>query len=65
MSTYRICIDSSLGFGACVDLAPELFQLQAGGLAAPVVSETSNVLALEAVDACPMGAIEVQEVQAA
>jgi ferredoxin len=66
MSAYRITIDRSLcsGFGSCVDLAPALFRLEAGGLAAAVTTETTDPAALEAAAACPMGAIFVSEVQA-
>ena len=67
MSKYCIAIDTSLcsGFGACVGLAPELFQLAPGGVAATVVSETDDATALDAADACPMGAIVVTESVAA
>ena len=67
MSSYRICIDPTLcsGFGACVDLAPGLFRLEPGGVASTVVAETDDPAALDAADACPMDAIEVEEVQAA
>jgi len=67
MSRYCIAIDTSLcsGFGACVDLAPELFRLEAGGVAATVRAETDDPAALEACDACPMGAIVVTEAAAA
>ena len=65
MSAYRISIDPNLcsGFGSCVDLAPALFRLEAGGLAAAVTAETSDPSAVEAAAACPMGAIVVSEVQ--
>ena len=38
MSKYCIAIDARLcsGLGACVDLAPALFRLEAGGVAAAV-----------------------------
>ena len=67
MSKYCIAIDSSLcsGFGSCVDLAPGLFQLAPGGVAVTVTAETDDAAALDAVDACPMGAIEVTESVAA
>lgn len=66
MSIYRITIDPSLcsGFGSCVDLAPALFRLEAGGLATAVTAETSDPAAVEAAAACPMGAIFVSEVEA-
>jgi ferredoxin len=66
MSTYRIAIDPNLcsGFGSCIDLAPALFRLEAGGLATAVTAETSDPAAVEAAAACPMGAILVSEVEA-
>ena len=67
MSRYQITIDPSLcsGYGACVDAARDLFQLDKGGIASAVVSETDDPRALKAADACPMGAIFVEEVRAA
>jgi ferredoxin len=67
MSKYCIAIETSLcsGFGACVDLAPGLFRLEAGGVAATVRAETDDPAALDAADACPMGAIVVTEAVAA
>jgi ferredoxin len=66
LSTYRITIDPNLcsGFGSCVDLAPALFRLEAGGLATAVTAETSDPAAVDAAAACPMGAILVSEVEA-
>jgi len=67
MSRYCIAIDSSLcsGFGACVDLAPDLFRLETGGVAATVTARTDNPAAVDAADACPMGAIVVTDAAAA
>lgn len=67
MSRYCIAIDSALcsGFGACVDLAPDLFRLGSGGVAATLTAETDDPTALDAADACPMGAIVVSEAAAA
>ena len=67
MTTYSIAIDTSLcsGFGSCVDLAPDLFRLEGGGIAATLVAETDNPAALDAADGCPMGAILVAEAAAA
>lgn len=64
---YRIVIDRSLcsGFGACAELAPDLFELEAGGVARPLVGATSDEAALDAAAACPMGAITVVEEEAA
>jgi ferredoxin len=67
MSTFRIVVDRSLcsGFGACAELAPDVFELE-GGIASVRVGETADpAAAYEAADACPMGAISVIEVQAA
>jgi ferredoxin len=67
MSKYCISIDASLcsGFGACADLAPALFALAPGGVAATMIAETDDPTALDAADACPMGAISVTEAAAA
>ncbi len=64
---YRIQIDRSLcsGFGACVDASPALFQLDGSGIALATVAETDDPRVLDAADACPMGAILVEEVRAA
>lgn len=64
--TYRIVIDQSLcsGFGTCAQLAPNVFSLD-GGIASLRVGETDDAAALEAADACPMGAIFVEELKAA
>ena len=65
--TYRITIDRSLcsGFGACVDNSPDVFELEAGGLATARTWETDDPSVLDAAAACPMGAIVVEEVRAA
>jgi ferredoxin len=67
MTQYRITVDRSLcsGFGSCVDTAPTSFQLDDSGLATVSVRETDNPAVLDAADACPMGAILVEEVAAA
>jgi ferredoxin len=64
---YKIAIDRSLcsGFGACVDLAPEIFELDPAGTASVRIGETSDSSVLDAVAACPMAAITVVEEQAA
>jgi Ferredoxin len=64
--TYRIVIDQSLcsGFGTCAQLAPNVFSLD-GGTAFVRVGETDDAASLEAADACPMGAIFVEELKAA
>ena len=67
MSCYRISIDRSLcsGFGACVEASPAIFELDGSGLARVTVAETHDPAGLDAADACPMGAILVEEVAAA
>lgn len=58
---FRIEIDSELcsGFGACVDDAPEIFELDSSGNAVLLVPETDDKRALKAAADCPMGAISV------
>jgi len=67
MTRYCISIDQSLcsGFGACVDLAPDLFRLERGGIAEAVTAETDDASVIDAAAACPMGAIAVREEVAA
>jgi ferredoxin len=64
---YRIVIDGSLcsGFGDCADLAPDVFELDSHGKAVLRVGTSDDDRVLDAVDACPMGAIQVTEAQAA
>ena len=61
MSTYKIVIDRSLcsGFGACAELAPEIFQLGADGLAETRVGTSDDPQVVDAAFGCPMGAIAV------
>jgi ferredoxin len=65
--TYRIVLDRELcsGFGACVDVAPELFRVESDGRAVAVVTTTDHGDAREAAAACPMAAITVTEERAA
>jgi len=62
---YKITIDPSLcsGFGTCVQEAPETFHLEAG--TATAARTTSDPRVLDAVAACPMGAISIEAVEAA
>jgi ferredoxin len=64
---YRIVIDRSLcsGFGACAELAPDVFEVDQGGLVSLRVGASPDPAALEAAAACPMGAITVIEEEAA
>lgn len=64
---YRIVIDRSLcsGFGACAELAPEIFEVDDGGLVLLRVGTSEDRAVLDAESACPMGAISVIEERAA
>jgi ferredoxin len=64
---YRIVIDRSLcsGFGACAELAPESFEVDAGGLVSPRTAASDDPTVHDAAAACPMGAITVIEERAA
>jgi ferredoxin len=64
---YRIVIDRSLcsGFGSCAELAPEVFEVDSGGLVSLRVGTSDDAAVLEAAAACPMAAISVVEEQAA
>jgi ferredoxin len=64
---YRIQIDRSLcsGFGACAELAPQLFDVGPDGVANARVGETDDPAVLDAAASCPMAAILVEEQRAA
>ena len=64
---YKIVIDRALcsGFGACADLAPEIFDVDDGGLVSLRTGQSDDPTVLEAAAACPMGAIEIVEEKAA
>lgn len=64
---YQIAIDRSLcsGFGSCAELAPDVFEVDDGGLATVRVGRSDDPAVLEAAAACPMAAIQVIEVEAA
>jgi len=64
---YKIVIDRSLcsGFGSCAELAPEVFEVDPGGLVSLRVGTSDDASVLEAAAACPMGAIQVVEERAA
>jgi ferredoxin len=59
----RIEVDESLcsGYGSCVAQAPQLFEL-VDDRARARVAVTDDPAAYDARDACPMGAIELEEV---
>ena len=58
---YRVEIDRDLcsGFAACVEDAPEIFELDTSGKATLRVQTTGDERVLEAEADCPMNAIRV------
>ena len=64
---YRIVIDRTLcsGFGACAELAPEVFEVDDGGLVSLRLGSSADPAVLAAAVACPMAAISVVEEHAA
>jgi ferredoxin len=64
---YEIVIDRSLcsGFGSCAELAPDVFEVDAGGKASLRIGQSDDPAVLDAADACPMAAIQVIETEAA
>ena len=64
---YRIVIDRSLcsGFGTCADLAPEIFDVDDGGLVSLRRGTSDDPAVLDAASACPMAAISIVEEEAA
>ena len=51
--------------GACISIAPELFDYSDEGTSKPIdkeITEEYAVLAHEAIDTCPVGAISLEEV---
>lgn len=62
MTLYRIEIDRSLcvGYGGCLNEAPDVFGLEDGLAVSP--STSSDVRVVEAAALCPVGAILVQEI---
>ena len=63
MSTYKIVVDRSLcsGFGSCAELAPDIFSVEADGLAVARVGISEDPSVVEAALGCPMGAIAVYD----
>jgi ferredoxin len=64
---YRIEIDRSLcsGYGLCIDLAPDLLELDEEGVATARIGMTDDERAVAAADACPMAAIFLERLEAA
>lgn len=57
----RVKQESCIGCGACVAMAPELFDYNDEGLAFATVEEVPKELeelAIEAIESCPVSAIE-------
>ncbi len=57
-----IKIDKNLcvGCGRCTEMCPEIFKLEEDGKA-KVISESDLNCAMKASDACPVGAIKIDE----
>ena len=64
---YRITIDRNLcsGFGACAELAPDVFEVDEGGLVTIRIGSSADPSVVEAAAACPMAALAVVEERAA
>jgi ferredoxin len=64
MTALRLVLDRTLcsGFGACAEAAPHLFRLGPDGLAEQLGDPDDGAAAADAVAACPMGAIRLEEV---
>jgi ferredoxin len=64
---YRIQIDRSLcsGFGSCAELAPDVFEVDHGGLVSLRTGLSDDPGVLEATAACPMAAISITKEAAA
>ena len=55
--------NTCIGCGACVAMAPETFEFNEKGISSVITSETTEN-AKEAAEACPVGAISVEETPA-
>ncbi|MEM5829975.1 MAG: ferredoxin [Candidatus Aenigmatarchaeota archaeon] len=57
--------EKCIGCGACIAIAPEIFEFNKDGFSYAKISETNDKKligkAKEAAEACPVGAIEVEE----
>jgi ferredoxin len=64
---YRIVIDRTLcsGFGSCAELAPDVFEVDRGGLVSLRTGTSDDPAVREVAFACPMAAISVIEEKAA
>ena len=64
---YRITIDRSLcnGYGVCAELAPEIFEVDDGGLVVLRPGMSDDDAVLDACRACPMAAISIARAEAA
>ena len=64
---YRIVIDQSLcsGFGSCAELAPDVFEVGAGGVASVRVGESGRPVRRRGRGVVPDGRDHVVEEQAA
>lgn len=49
------------GYGACIDVAPEVFMLADDGIVVALVSDADGLRLAEAVRSCPMGALRIED----
>ncbi len=55
----KVKSDTCIGCGACVAMAPETFEFDENGLSKVIDGANQSEAAVEAANACPVGAIEV------
>jgi ferredoxin len=64
MAKVRVDKEKCVGCGACVALAPEVFELDSSNKSSVKVEDVEGELlekVKEAKEACPVGAIEIEE----
>lgn len=62
--TKKITVDKELciGCGACVNLCPEIFELDSGGKSKVIIEKVCGQCDYEkAINSCPVGAIKIVE----
>ena len=65
MKKITVLTDQCIGCGACVGVDPEHFGFNEGGLSHVISEENLESKSLqEAIDACPIGIISVEETSA-
>lgn len=64
MKKIEVNQSTCIGCGACVQIAPEAFELNENGLSVPTteIVEALTPEVIEAIEACPVNAITVEDV---